>query len=81
MSGGDEYMFISLPPNIPHGTQKHKHSWMDIQYRLGTTESHSSQQRKIRHIYRGVGKTIGVHSVTLQLSSIDLDRPSPNEFY
>ena len=37
----------------------------------------SSQQRKIRHIHRGVGKTVGVYSATLQISiDIDLYRPS-----
>ena len=49
---------------------------LPIQYRLATAESQSLQQWKIRHIH-------GVHSTTCcfhLLISIDLDRPSPNEF-
>ena len=35
-------------------------------------KSHSSQQRKIRHIHGGVGKAVGIHSTPLPLSSIKI---------
>ena len=34
--------------------------------------SHSSQQRKIRHIHDGVGKAVSVHSATIVLSSVKI---------
>ena len=55
-----------------------------ILYRLGTTEkSHSSQQRKIRHIHGGVAKAVGIHSTPLPLSSIKIHlvKGSPDRSY
>ena len=41
-----------------------------LQCRLERAKSHTSQERKIRHIHRGVRKTVYVHSTTIPLSSV-----------
>ena len=54
----------------PHSSAPHSNV-IRLQYRLATAESHSSQQRKIRHIHGG--EAVGIHSTPLPLSSIKIN--------
>ena len=46
------------------------HAWAPLQCGLARAKGHTSQERKIRHIHRGVRKTVCVHSTTIPLSSV-----------
>ena len=54
----------------------HAITWA-LQCRLARAKSHTSQERKIRHIHCGVGKAVSIHSVAIPYSSIDIDLSGP----
>ena len=50
---------------------------INLQCQLTRAKSHTLQERKIRHIHCGVRTTVGVHSATILLSSINIDLSGP----